>query len=199
VAKITRICAYDRFESGWSFGDLHGQTYQEEANDLRPLLQNTAVEGPYLIAGDSYDGDVMQVFASMYPQEVVGIVEGDTVTRGMDARYPKKYLQTLQIDRQVVSAFSTPDLFRLMNWFAMSTTVPAFEKMSPEVRKTAYALAYNSRMGVNMKVEQATRQARDEQFMSAGPLADVSLIVLVRDLADSIQGMKYEKIAQQAE
>jgi pimeloyl-ACP methyl ester carboxylesterase len=199
VAKFTRICAYDRYGSGWSFGDPHGQTYQEEANDLHRLLQNAAVEGPYILAGDSYGGAVMQVYASMFPREVVGIVEIDAVTCGMDTKYPEKYLQTLQIDRQVVSAFSTPGLFRLMNWFGMSTTVPAFEKLSPGQREMMYALTYNSRMGVNMKVEQATRQARDEQFMAAGPLPDVPMIVLVRGLEDSIQGMTDEKIIQQAE
>ena len=50
-----------------------------------------------------------------------------------------------------------------------------------------------------MKAEQATRQERDEQFMSAEPLPDVPMIVLVRDLADSIPGVVDEEIAQQAE
>ena len=199
VAKFTRICAYDRFGSGWSFGDPQGQTYQEEANDLHMLLQNAGVEGPYVLAGLSFGGAVMQVYASLYPQDVVGMVQVDAVTRGMDSKYPEKFLQDLQINRQVVSAFSTPGLFRLINWFGMSTTVPAFEKLPPDLREIAYALAYNSRMGVNMKAEQATRQERDEQFISAEPLPDVPMIVVVRDLADSIQGTVDEEIAQQTE
>jgi pimeloyl-ACP methyl ester carboxylesterase len=199
VAKFARICAYDRFGSGWSFGNPQGQTYQEEANDLRKLLQNAGVEGPYVLVGHSYGGAVMQVYASLYPQDVVGMVQVDAVTRGMDSRYPERYLQTIQIDRQVISAFSTPGLFRLMNWFGMSTTVPAFEKLPSDLREIAYALAYNSRMGVNMKAEQATRRERDEQFMSAEPLPDVPMIVVVRDLAAPIQGTVGEETAQQTE
>jgi pimeloyl-ACP methyl ester carboxylesterase len=199
VAKFARICAYDRFGSGWSIGDPKGQTYQEEANDLHMLLQNAGVEGPYVLVGHSYGGAVMQVYASLYPQDVVGIVQVDAVTRGMDSRYPEKFLQNLQINRQVISAFSTPGLFRLMNWFGMSTTVPAFEKLPSDLREIAYALAYNSRMGVNMKAEQATRQERDEQFMSAEPLPDVPMIVIVRDMADPIQGSVDEETTQQTE
>ena len=199
VAKFTRICAYDRFGSGWSFGDPKGQTYQEEANDLHRLLQNAGVEGPYVLAGVSYGGAVMQVYASLYPQDVVGMVQVDAVTRGMDSRYPEKFLRDLQINRQVISAFSIPGLFRLMNWFGMSTTFPAFEKLPPDLREIAYALAYNSRMGVTMKAEQATRQERDEQFMSAEPLPDVPMIVVVRDLAAPIQGTVGEETAQQTE
>ena len=199
VAQFTRICAYDRFGSGWSFGSPQGQTYQDEAKDLHALLRNAGVEGPYVLAGESYGGAVMQVFASLYRQDVIGMVQVDAVTRGMDSRYPEKFLQTMRIDRQVISAFSIPGLFRLMNWFGMSTTVPPFEKLSPDLRETAYALAYNSRMGVNMKAEQATRQSRDEQFMSAERLPDVPMIVVVRDLAASIQGMVDEETAQQAE
>ena len=92
----------------------------------------------------------MQVYASLYPQDVVGMVQVDAVTRGMDSRYPEKFLQDLQINRQVVSAFSIPGLFRLMNWFGMSTTVPAFEKLPPDLRETAYALAYSQINPLNL-------------------------------------------------
>ena len=199
VAKFTRICAYDRFGSGWSFGNPHGQTYQEEANDLHNLLRKAGVEAPYVLAGESYGGAVMQVYASLYPQEVVGMVQIDAVTRGMDLRYPEKYLQNMQVNRQVISAFAIPGLFRLMNWFGMSRTFPAFEKLPPDLREIAYALAYNSRMGVNMKAENATRLARDEQFLSAEPLPDIPMIVVVRDLENSIQGVVTDETSQLAE
>jgi pimeloyl-ACP methyl ester carboxylesterase len=199
VAKFTRICAYDRYGSGWSFGHPQGQTYQEEATDLRTVLKNAGVEPPYVLAGESYGGAVMQVYASLYPQDVVGLVQVDAVTRGMDSRYPEKYLQNMQINRQVISVFSVPGLFRLMNWFGMSRTFPAFEKLPPDLREIEYALAYNSRMGENMKAENATRLARDAQFMSAAPLPDIPMIVLVHDLENSIQGVVADETSRLAE
>jgi len=199
VAKFTRICVYDRLGSGWSFGKPQGQTYQEEAEDVHTLLQNAGVAGPYILVGASYGGAVMQVYASLYPQGVVGIVQVDAVTRGMETKYPEKYADALKINRQVISTFSIPGLFRLMNWFGMSKTVPIFEKLPPDSREKAYALDYNSRVGANMKSLQLTITEREEQFLSAGPLPDVPMIVVVRGLADSIQGVSDEETIQQAE
>jgi len=199
VAKFTRICVYDRLGSGWSFGKPQGQTYQEEAEDVHTLLQNAGVAGPYILVGASYGGAVMQVYASLYPQGVVGIVQVDAVTRGMETEYPEKYADALKINRQVISTFSIPGLFRLMNWFGMSKTVPIFEKLPPDSREKAYALDYNSRLGANMKSLQLTMTEREEQFLSAGPLPDVPMIVVVRGLADSIQGVSDEETIQQAE
>jgi pimeloyl-ACP methyl ester carboxylesterase len=167
--------------------------------DLRALLKNAGVEPPYVLAGESYGGAVMQVYASLYPQDVVGMVQVDAVTRSMDSRYPEKYLQNMQINRQVISAFSVPGLFRLMNWFGMSRIFPAFEKLPPDLREIEYALAYNSRMGENMKAENATRLARDAQFMSAAPLPDIPMIVLVHDLENSIQGVVADETSRLAE
>ena len=199
VAKFTRICVYDRLGSGWSFGKPQGQTYQEEAEDVHTLLQNAGVAGPYILVGASYGGAVMQVYASLYPQGVVGIVQVDAVTRGMETKYPEKYADALKINRQVISTFSIPGLFRLMNWFGMSKTVPIFEKLPPDSREKAYALDYNSRVGANMKSLQLTITEREEQFLSAGLLPDVPMIVVVRGLADSIQGVSDEETIQQAE
>ena len=199
VAKFTRICVYDRLGSGWSFGKPQGQTYQEEAEDVHTLLQNAGIAGPYILVGASYGGAVMQVYASLYPQGVVGIVQVDAVTRGMETKYPEKYADALKINRQVISTFSIPGLFRLMNWFGMSKTVPIFEKLPPDSREKAYALDYNSRVGANMKSLQLTITEREEQFLSAGPLPDVPMIVVVRGLADSIQGVSDEETIQQAE
>ena len=199
VAKFTRICVYDRLGSGWSFGKPQGQTYQEEAEDVHTLLQNAGIAGPHILVGASYGGAVMQVYASLYPQGVVGIVQVDAVTRGMETKYPEKYADALKINRQVISTFSIPGLFRLMNWFGMSKTVPIFEKLPPDSREKAYALDYNSRVGANMKSLQLTITEREEQFLSAGPLPDVPMIVVVRGLADSIQGVSDEETIQQAE
>jgi len=199
VAKFTRICVYDRLGSGWSFGKPQGQTYQEEAEDVHTLLQNAGIAGPHILVGASYGGAVMLVYASLYPQGVVGIVQVDAVTRGMETKYPEKYADALKINRQVISTFSIPGLFRLMNWFGMSKTVPIFEKLPPDSREKAYALDYNSRVGANMKSLQLTITEREEQFLSAGPLPDVPMIVVVRGLADSIQGVSDEETIQQAE
>jgi pimeloyl-ACP methyl ester carboxylesterase len=184
VAEFTRICIYDRFGSGWSFGTPHGQTYQEESQDVHNLLQKAGIPGPYLLVGHSMGGAVMQVYASMYPEDVAGLVMVEAVTRGMDARYPEKYFQSLQASRQAISGLAIPGLFRLMNWFGLYRTMPPLEKLPPNLRATAYALEVNSRMGAHMRSVVNRQVERDAKFESAGPLPDVPMIVLARGRSD---------------
>lgn len=198
VAEFARICIYDRFGSGWSFGTPQGQTYQRESQDVHTLLQNAGIPGPYVLVGHSMGGAVMQVYASMYPEDVAGLVMVDAVTRGMDARYPEKYFQSLQASRQIISGLATPGLFRLMNWFGLYRSMPLLEKLPPDLRATAYALEINSRMGAHMRSILNKQAERDAQFESAGSLPDVPMIVLARGLSD-LEGNLDAETAQQVE
>lgn len=198
MAESAPICIYDRFGSGWSFGTPQGQTYQEESQDLHTLLQNAGVPGPYVLVGHSMGGAVMQVYAGMYPEDVAGLVMVDAVTRGMDARYPEKYFQSLQASRQTISGLAIPGLFRLMNWFGLYRKMPLLENLPPDSRATAYALEVNSRMGAHMRSVVNRQAERDAQFESAGPLPEVPMIVLARGLSDLEDSLDAET-AQQVE
>jgi pimeloyl-ACP methyl ester carboxylesterase len=201
VAKFARICIYDRLGTGWSFGMPKGQTYQEEAEDVHKMLQNAGVPGPYVLVGASYGGAVMQTYAGLYPQEVAGMVMVDVVTRKIETSYPQQYQENLKISRQVVAAFSTPGLFRLMQWFGMMPkSTPQFDLLPPEWRDMANALDYNSRMGVDRKANISSFDERNVQFMAAAPLPDVPMIVIARDKADELPGPPMDKeIIRQAE
>ena len=201
VAKFARICVYDRPGVGWSFSTPEGQTYQEEAEDVHTLLQKAGIQGPYILAGHSYGGAVMQTYAGLYPQEVAGMVMVDVVTRGIETAYPEQYQTNLRISRQVISVFSTPGVFRLMQWLGMMpATTPLFDRLPPEMRKTVYALDYNSRLGLVSKANQASFEERNVQFLSAAPLPDVPMIVIVRGKPDEIQGPPLdEETIQRAE
>ena len=165
VAKFARICVYDRLGVGWSFGTPEGQTYQEEAEDVHTLVQKAGIQGPYVLVGHSYGGAVMQTYAGLYPQEVAGMVMVDVVTRGIETAYPEQYQSNLRISRQVISAFSTPGVFRLMQWFGMMpATTPLFDQLPAEWREKANALDYNSRLGLVSKANQATFEERNAQL-----------------------------------
>ena len=194
VAKFARICIYDRLGLGWSFGTPQGQTYQEEAEDVHTLLNNAGIEGPYILVGASYGGAVMQVYASMYPDDVAGLVMADVVTREIESKYPEKYQKNLKISRQIISAFSTPGLFRLMQWFGLlPKTTPLFDNFPPDWKEMANALVYNSRMGADRKATMSNFDERNAQFMSAAPLPDVSMIVIARETADALPGPPFDE------
>jgi pimeloyl-ACP methyl ester carboxylesterase len=71
VAKFTRVVTYDRIGSNHHQSKLTGS---DVAHKLRQALKNAGVEPPYILVGQSFGGVYNRVFASLYPQEVAGLV-----------------------------------------------------------------------------------------------------------------------------
>jgi pimeloyl-ACP methyl ester carboxylesterase len=200
VAKFARVCIYDRLGSGWSFGQAHGQTYQEESEDVHTMLHNAGIPGPYVLVGHSLGGAVMQVYASLYPQDVVGMVMVDSRTRGIESKWPPGYVQAMESNEPVRAAFAIPGVFRLLNWFGLFRDVPIFDFLPPDRREVAYGLDYNSRFFSYEKALNSRDEEREALFESAGPLPDVPLVVIVRGVTElGVAVGVDEAMAKQAE
>ena len=74
VADRARVCVYDRFGTGSSDAPTTPQTFETQATDLHELLDRTGEPGPYVLVGHSFGGAEAVTFASMYPEEVAGLV-----------------------------------------------------------------------------------------------------------------------------
>ncbi len=75
VAEHTRICLYDRAGLGASdAAPERVRTSADAAADLRKVLEEAKVAGPYLLVGHSIGGLHAQVFASLYPEDTAGLV-----------------------------------------------------------------------------------------------------------------------------
>lgn len=74
LAKFTRVCSYDRAGLGWS--DLAATPREIPAlvQELHALLGAARIPPPYLLAGHSFGGLLVQVYALNYPQEVQGLL-----------------------------------------------------------------------------------------------------------------------------
>jgi len=81
VAKLTRVCAYDR--PGTSRNDntptdsspvQQPTTAQQGVADLQALLIAAKEPGPYILVGHSWGGLIARLFASTYPNDVSGLV-----------------------------------------------------------------------------------------------------------------------------
>ena len=77
IAATTRTCAYDRAGRGRS-DDRETHTLADAVADLRALLDAAGEAGPFVIAGHSLGGSYARVFASTYPDDVVGAVFVDS-------------------------------------------------------------------------------------------------------------------------
>lgn len=73
-AKFTHVCAYDRAGVGWSDTGPLPRNSQRIVNELHTLLINAGVKGPYVLVGESFAGYNVRLYASQYPEDVVGLI-----------------------------------------------------------------------------------------------------------------------------
>lgn len=74
LAEETLVFVYDRAGYGASEPGPLPRDSGRESEELRSLLQASAVEGSYVLVGHSLGGLNVQVFAARYPEDVAGIV-----------------------------------------------------------------------------------------------------------------------------
>ncbi len=89
VAKVTRVCAYDRpgtpVGEGPSRSDPAPQptTAADAARDLHALLAAAREPAPYVLVGHSYGGLIAKLYARTYPREAAGLVLVDALSEGL--------------------------------------------------------------------------------------------------------------------
>ena len=79
VARITRVCSYDRAGMGWSDEATDGNR-NSTARDLHDALTAAGERPPYVLVGASRGGLLIRSYHADYPGEVVGMVFLDPAT-----------------------------------------------------------------------------------------------------------------------
>ena len=78
VANFTQVCSYDRAYIGFSDAGPIPWTLHQQVFDLHLLLKAANIQPPYILAGQSFGGLLNQLYKSVYPNEVAGIVLDDS-------------------------------------------------------------------------------------------------------------------------
>lgn len=88
IQNVTRVCAYDRAGLGRSeaASDVP-RTSRDMVTDLHTLLNNAHLDGVFVLVGASIAGFNIRLYASEYPQEVVGMVLVDASHPDQIARF----------------------------------------------------------------------------------------------------------------
>lgn len=121
VAKFTRVCAYDR--PGTPVGEKPSRsdpvrqptTAEDAVADLHALLSAANEAGPYVLVGHSYGGLIVRLYASIYPQDVSGLVLVDVLSEGLqDAETPEQWaMQRILMEGDIRESLALyPDLER---------------------------------------------------------------------------------------
>jgi pimeloyl-ACP methyl ester carboxylesterase len=74
IARISRVCAYDRLGEGASDAPQGPQTVADQAKTLDGLLGAAGWRGPFVLVGHSWGGAIDQQFAEDHLDEVAGMV-----------------------------------------------------------------------------------------------------------------------------
>lgn len=88
IAKFTRVCSYDRAGIGFSDSSSQPRTSKVMAAELHSLLTVADVAPPYVLVGHSMGGFNVRLYASLYRNEVAGMVLVDASHPDQENRFP---------------------------------------------------------------------------------------------------------------
>lgn len=74
IAARARVCSYERPGTGTSDPATATETFTTQATDLHALLGTVGEPGPYVVVGHSFGGAEAVTFASLFADEVTGVV-----------------------------------------------------------------------------------------------------------------------------
>ena len=154
VARITRVCAWDRPGSGLSSKSTGRETVAETTADLIAALEASRLEGPFVVAGHSLGAYESLLLKDRSPEAVVGMVLVDPSIPDQVDRLKKVAPKPLLEDKPVldplaISAKLVVDPKRYYGGMPIivltSTKLPELPPGSPESARAEFA-ALNAEM-----------------------------------------------------
>jgi pimeloyl-ACP methyl ester carboxylesterase len=88
ISQFVRVCSYDRAGIGYSDSSPHARTSKDIAEELHRLLHSAGIPTPVVLVGHSMGGYDVRLYASLYPNEVAGMVLVDSSHPEQDRRFP---------------------------------------------------------------------------------------------------------------
>ncbi len=182
VAKFTRVCTYDRAGYGWSESSSKPRTSQEMVEELHTLLTNAGIESPYILVGHSLGGLNLRLFASQYPDEVVGMVLVDAVPANAYSRISPAFQHNMAATRRMfrsLSVITRLGLLRLLVQLRGTQAAPEFVRKLPlEIQSVIVAKflpkTFETAIAESLLMETSTQQVGKSQLSDNLPLVVLS-------------------------
>ena len=108
VGRFARVVSYDHAGYWGSEPGPKPRDARQIARELHTALQDAKIPPPYLLVGYSFGGPFVRVFASLYPEEVVGLVLVDPSQEAA--------LEWLRDNRPEVNRITAEDVARQDEW-----------------------------------------------------------------------------------
>ncbi|HTF31284.1 MAG TPA: alpha/beta hydrolase [Flavitalea sp.] len=203
LAPHTNVYSYDRAGSAWSDLGPRPHTMHQAVYDLHTLLHKAQIPGPYILAGASYGGRLVRLFAQQYPGEVAGVIlvdsppetspllingkliRADTADSGRPI--PQIKTRATEDDNNLVK---TPEGRQFMQNAIgnISPTIdPPYDRLPYPIQQTRIwakqQLEYYAANDNTHTMEEMAQMNRDRE-KRPGMLGDIPLMVLTRGISD---------------
>lgn len=194
IAQLTRICVYDRAGYGWSESNSTPRTAHQMATELHSLIDNAEIEGPYILVGHSLGGLIVRMYASLYPEDVFGLVLVDATPEDYLERMPVEVTSIFEQQdqtRAVMQLMAQFGIFRLMGESAGEQFLPEHVKHLPEDQQKVYiSLTSHPDFFATARAEMDLLAESCEQVGQMRDLGDLPLVVLSAKDAQSAEAMQ---------
>ena len=192
VAKFTRVCTFDRAGHAWSQRGPMPRTSGQICQELHALLANAQIEGPYVLVGHSFGGLNMYHYASMYPEEVAGLVLLDALSKDIRLHVPRELGYFIVASRLKFFLFSRLTRLGVTRFYLRVKGTDAagdFIVHLPREIRQAVIAGYMRKTFVAAGRESAALRASIEQVRLAAPLRDIPLVVVAHGVPEMFSGL----------
>lgn len=132
IAKLTRVCIYDRAGYGWSEHSPNPRTSEQIVSELDTLLTQAGIEPPYLLVGDSFGSYNVRLYAHRFPEKVMGMILTDGLHEVGMLKMP---LQLQALKFFFMSGFVMSTLGSALGIVRLLREMGMFELLKPELRQ----------------------------------------------------------------
>ena len=132
IAKITRVCIYDRPGYGWSQPSNKSRCSKTIVEELDLLLTTAKIEPPYILVGDSFGSYNMRLYAHEFPHKVKGMVLTDGLHEAAMLNMP---FAVKAVKYLFISGFIMSILGSLLGIIRLMGTMGLFELIKPELKQ----------------------------------------------------------------
>ena len=179
IAKMTRVCIYDRAGYGWSNSSPNKRSSEQIVLELDAMLTKAKIAPPYILVGNSFGSYNVRLYANQFPEKVVGIVLTDGLheVAMLNMSLPLRLLQLF-----FMSGFAMSMLGSALGIVRLLGMVGMFEIIKKELRKFPSATQkikrsfYRSQHWLTMWQEMWNLEASAKQVHLVKNLGDIPIV-----------------------
>ncbi|MFI6604136.1 alpha/beta fold hydrolase [Nonomuraea sp. NPDC050536] len=174
AAELTTSVLYDRAGTGWSEAAELPRSAAEVTTELRDLLREAAVPGPYVLVGHSLGGAYARLYAQRFPAEVAGLLLLDPFHEDLHAAAPQEARD--QVEHMHAQDWPEPTPEQLEQ--AREQVAPQFAAWPEDVRDRLVEHHLTKAWKAGLLEDRNLYDQVADELRKALALPDVPLIVL---------------------